>query len=94
MCSPGLRAESDVLLPVLFDVDRAQVVFNCSSGQIPINGPSVADQYVVIGAQRDSYGAGVVKSAVGTSILLALAQVISDMVKYGKGLFCMGTTFS
>lgn len=42
-----------------------------------------ADRYIVIGAQRDSWGPGVVKSAVGTSILLELARILSDMVKKG-----------
>ncbi|KAJ8375885.1 hypothetical protein SKAU_G00064650 [Synaphobranchus kaupii] len=40
-----------------------------------------SDRYVVIGAQRDSWGPGYAKSTVGTSILLELAHAISDMVK-------------
>lgn len=39
------------------------------------------DHYVVIGAQRDAWGAGAAKSGVGSSILLKLAQVLSEMVK-------------
>lgn len=39
-----------------------------------------ADRYVVIGAQRDAWGAGFAGSTVGTSILIELARSISDMV--------------
>ncbi|XP_061097771.1 transferrin receptor protein 1-like [Conger conger] len=39
------------------------------------------DRYLVIGAQRDSWGPGFAKSTVGTSLLVELARVISDMVK-------------
>ncbi|MBN3288550.1 TFR1 protein, partial [Polyodon spathula] len=38
------------------------------------------DHYVVIGAQRDSWGPGVAKSAVGTSLLLEMAKALSDLV--------------
>uniref|UniRef100_A0AAQ4R427 Transferrin receptor protein 1 n=1 Tax=Gasterosteus aculeatus aculeatus TaxID=481459 RepID=A0AAQ4R427_GASAC len=40
-----------------------------------------ADRYVVIGAQRDAWGAGFATSTVGTSLLVELARSISDMVK-------------
>ncbi|XP_005525050.1 PREDICTED: transferrin receptor protein 1 [Pseudopodoces humilis] len=46
-----------------------------------IKGFEEPDRYVVIGAQRDSWGPGAAKAGVGTAILLELAQVISDMVK-------------
>ncbi|XP_010174059.2 transferrin receptor protein 1, partial [Antrostomus carolinensis] len=46
-----------------------------------IKGCEEPDRYVVIGAQRDSWGPGVAKAGVGTAILLELARVISDMVK-------------
>ncbi|XP_025926644.1 transferrin receptor protein 1 isoform X1 [Apteryx rowi] len=46
-----------------------------------ITGFEEPDRYVVIGAQRDSWGPGAAKAGVGTAILLELAQVISDMVK-------------
>ncbi|KFQ70868.1 Transferrin receptor protein 1, partial [Phaethon lepturus] len=39
------------------------------------------DRYVVLGAQRDSWGPGAAKAGVGTAILLELARVISDIVK-------------
>ncbi|NXG30974.1 TFR1 protein, partial [Dromaius novaehollandiae] len=46
-----------------------------------IKGFEEPDRYVVIGAQRDSWGPGAAKAGVGTAILLELAQVISEMVK-------------
>ncbi|GAB0193613.1 transferrin receptor protein 1 [Grus japonensis] len=46
-----------------------------------IKGFEEPDRYVVIGAQRDSWGPGVAKAGVGTAILLELARVISEMVK-------------
>ncbi|XP_035279950.1 transferrin receptor protein 1-like isoform X4 [Anguilla anguilla] len=39
------------------------------------------DRYLVIGAQRDSWGPGFARSTVGTSLLVELARVISDMEK-------------
>ncbi|KAJ8384317.1 hypothetical protein AAFF_G00206740 [Aldrovandia affinis] len=41
------------------------------------------DRYLVIGAQRDSWGPGFAKSTVGTSVLMELARVISDMKNDG-----------
>ncbi|KAG7487434.1 hypothetical protein MATL_G00023430 [Megalops atlanticus] len=41
-----------------------------------------ADRYVVIGAQRDSWGPGYAKSTVGTTMLVELARAISDMVEH------------
>ncbi|XP_047241284.1 transferrin receptor protein 2 isoform X2 [Girardinichthys multiradiatus] len=41
------------------------------------------DQYIILGAQRDSLGPGAVKSGVGTAILLELARTFSAMVKKG-----------
>ncbi|KAL0966858.1 hypothetical protein UPYG_G00301050 [Umbra pygmaea] len=38
------------------------------------------DRYLVIGAQRDAWGPGFASSTVGTSVLVELARVISDMV--------------
>uniref|UniRef100_A0A8C3QVV0 Transferrin receptor protein 1 n=1 Tax=Cyanoderma ruficeps TaxID=181631 RepID=A0A8C3QVV0_9PASS len=51
-----------------------------------IKGFEEPDRYVVLGAQRDSWGPGAAKAGVGTAILLELACVISDMVKNGKHL--------
>ncbi|XP_069830543.1 transferrin receptor protein 1 isoform X2 [Dendropsophus ebraccatus] len=39
------------------------------------------DRYVVVGAQRDSKGMGVSKAVVGTSLLVELARMLSEMVK-------------
>ncbi|XP_076009851.1 transferrin receptor protein 2 isoform X2 [Genypterus blacodes] len=41
------------------------------------------DQYIILGAQRDSMGPGAVKSGVGTAILLELARTFSAMVQKG-----------
>nr|XP_020671175.1 transferrin receptor protein 1 isoform X2 [Pogona vitticeps] len=46
-----------------------------------IKGFEEQDRYVVIGAQRDSWGPGAVKAGVGTALLLKLASVFSDMVQ-------------
>ncbi|XP_038273689.1 transferrin receptor protein 1 isoform X2 [Dermochelys coriacea] len=48
-----------------------------------IQGFDEPDQYVVIGAQRDSWGPGAAKAGVGTIMLLELARAISSMVKTG-----------
>ncbi|XP_067417182.1 transferrin receptor protein 1 [Emydura macquarii macquarii] len=48
-----------------------------------IQGLDEPDQYIVIGAQRDSWGPGAAKAGVGTAILLELARAISSMVKTG-----------
>ena len=39
---------------------------------------------MVIGAQRDAWGPGAAKSAVGTAILLELVRTFSSMVSNGK----------
>lgn len=41
------------------------------------------DRYVVLGAQRDAFGPGFAKSTVGTSLLVELARVITNMMKDG-----------
>lgn len=45
---------------------------------------SLSDQYIILGAQRDSLGPGAVKSGVGTAVLLELARTFSAMVKNGE----------
>ncbi|XP_038624906.1 transferrin receptor protein 2 isoform X1 [Tachyglossus aculeatus] len=52
-------------------------IFGC------IEGRSEPDHYVVIGAQRDAWGPGAAKSAVGTAILLELVRTFSAMVSNG-----------
>nr|XP_057915740.1 transferrin receptor protein 1-like [Doryrhamphus excisus]XP_057915741.1 transferrin receptor protein 1-like [Doryrhamphus excisus]XP_057915743.1 transferrin receptor protein 1-like [Doryrhamphus excisus]XP_057915744.1 transferrin receptor protein 1-like [Doryrhamphus excisus] len=48
-----------------------------------IKGVVDPDQYVVLGAQRDAWGKGYARAAVGSSVLLELAKAISEMVKKG-----------
>ncbi|XP_017496024.3 transferrin receptor protein 1 isoform X1 [Manis javanica] len=45
-----------------------------------IKGFEEPDRYVIVGAQRDSWGPGAAKSSVGTALLLELARIFSDMV--------------
>ncbi|KAM9001725.1 transferrin receptor protein 2 isoform X1 [Sarcophilus harrisii] len=52
-------------------------IFGC------IDGHSEPDHYIVIGAQRDAWGPGAAKSAVGTAILLELVRIFSTMVRNG-----------
>ncbi|XP_069500959.1 transferrin receptor protein 2 isoform X2 [Ambystoma mexicanum] len=52
-------------------------IFGCIEGRFE------KDHYIVIGAQRDSWGPGAAKSAVGTAILIELARTFSLMVKNG-----------
>ncbi|XP_043860814.1 transferrin receptor protein 2 isoform X2 [Dromiciops gliroides] len=52
-------------------------IFGC------IEGHSEPDHYIVIGAQRDAWGPGAAKSAVGTAILLQLVRTFSAMVRNG-----------
>lgn len=49
-----------------------------------IKGVIDPDRYVVIGAQRDAWGPGFAKSTVGTTLLVELANAISDMVRKGN----------
>uniref|UniRef100_A0A8C6EA89 Transferrin receptor protein 1 n=1 Tax=Moschus moschiferus TaxID=68415 RepID=A0A8C6EA89_MOSMO len=49
-----------------------------------IKGFEEPDRYVIVGAQRDAWGPGAAKSSVGTSLLLTLAQILSDMVVKGQ----------
>ncbi|KAM4675184.1 transferrin receptor protein 2 [Discoglossus pictus] len=48
-----------------------------------ITGKIEPEHYIVVGAQRDSWGPGAAKSGVGTAILLELARSISMMVLNG-----------
>ncbi|XP_028835738.1 transferrin receptor protein 2 isoform X2 [Denticeps clupeoides] len=48
-----------------------------------IEGKVEPDHYVIMGAQRDSWGPGAVKSGVGTAILLELARTFSTMLQNG-----------
>lgn len=44
----------------------------------------LSDHYIIVGAQRDSWGPGAVKSGVGTALLMELARTFSNMVENGK----------
>nr|XP_020513085.1 transferrin receptor protein 1-like [Labrus bergylta] len=46
-----------------------------------IKGFTDPDRYVVLGAQRDAWGRGYARAAVGTSVLLELAKAIHEMVE-------------
>uniref|UniRef100_A0A8C5LS94 Transferrin receptor 2 n=1 Tax=Leptobrachium leishanense TaxID=445787 RepID=A0A8C5LS94_9ANUR len=48
-----------------------------------IAGRTEPEHYIVVGAQRDSWGPGAARSAVGTAILLELARTLGSMVKNG-----------
>ncbi|XP_043088513.1 transferrin receptor protein 2 isoform X3 [Puntigrus tetrazona] len=48
-----------------------------------IEGKVEPDHYIIIGAQRDSWGPGAVKSGVGTALLMELARTFSNMVESG-----------
>lgn len=49
-----------------------------------IKGFEELDRYIIVGAQRDAWGPGAAKSSVGTSLLLTLARILSDMVLKGQ----------
>ncbi|CAF92677.1 unnamed protein product, partial [Tetraodon nigroviridis] len=63
---------TDQLMPV-----QLNNVFSSLEGRLE------PDQYIILGAQRDSLGPGAVKSGVGTAVLLELARTFSAMVKNG-----------
>uniref|UniRef100_A0A3B4U1N3 Transferrin receptor protein 1 n=1 Tax=Seriola dumerili TaxID=41447 RepID=A0A3B4U1N3_SERDU len=62
----------NVMTPVLLNN-----IFSSLEGRVE------PDQYIILGAQRDSLGPGAVKSGVGTAILMELARTFSTMVKNG-----------
>uniref|UniRef100_A0A3Q1J4N9 Uncharacterized protein n=1 Tax=Anabas testudineus TaxID=64144 RepID=A0A3Q1J4N9_ANATE len=63
---------SNVMTPVLLNN-----IFSSLEGRVE------PDQYIILGAQRDSLGPGAVKSGIGTAVLLELARTFSVMVKKG-----------
>ncbi|XP_068427212.1 transferrin receptor 1a [Clinocottus analis] len=73
-----LGEESDV---AVVEVNNALVEKKINNVFGVIKGFVDADRYVMIGAQRDAWGAGFATSTVGTSVLVELARSISDMVK-------------
>ncbi|KAL4631066.1 transferrin receptor protein 1-like [Arapaima gigas] len=73
-----LGAENDV---VRVDVHNVLVEKKINNVFGVIKGFVDPDRYVVIGAQRDSWGPGYAKSTVGTCILMELARAITEMLK-------------
>ncbi|XP_076842352.1 transferrin receptor protein 2 isoform X2 [Brachyhypopomus gauderio] len=95
-CPPGWQGRLPyvecVLGPGFSGSDRRRVkmaVYNRMSPVLinnifaSIEGKIEPDQYVILGAQRDSWGPGAVKSGVGTAVLMELARTFSAMVQNG-----------
>ncbi|KAG9346430.1 hypothetical protein JZ751_006741 [Albula glossodonta] len=57
-----------------------------------IEGKIEPDQYIIMGAQRDSWGPGAAKAGVGTAILLELARTFSTMVENGDDILSAYTS--
>nr|XP_033813942.1 transferrin receptor protein 1 [Geotrypetes seraphini]XP_033813943.1 transferrin receptor protein 1 [Geotrypetes seraphini] len=74
---PNLRNDYNVKLNVTSEMEQRKIhnIFGFIEGFVE------PEHYVVIGAQRDAWGHGAAKSGVGSSILLKLAEVLSEMVK-------------
>ncbi|XP_061588958.1 transferrin receptor protein 1-like [Cololabis saira] len=73
-----LGDESDVITVDVNNVLSERKIVNVFG---VIKGFVDPDRYVIVGAQRDSWGPGFAASTVGTSVLVELARSISDMVK-------------
>nr|CAA39035.1 chicken transferrin receptor [Gallus gallus] len=78
-CKVTTKQESQIM--VKLDVNNSMKDRKILNIFGAIQGFEEPDRYVVIGAQRDSWGPGVAKAGTGTAILLELARVISDIVK-------------
>ncbi|GCB73104.1 hypothetical protein scyTo_0002351, partial [Scyliorhinus torazame] len=68
---------------VMMEVNNVETVRELHNVFGVVKGFEEPDHYVVIGAQRDSYGPGAAESGVGTAILLELARDFSKMVEDG-----------
>ncbi|KAM9440015.1 transferrin receptor protein 1-like isoform 1-T2 [Clarias gariepinus] len=66
---------------VFVDVDNALTMTKIFNMFGVVKGFIDPDRYVVIGAQRDAWGPGFAKSTIGTSLLLELARVITEMMR-------------
>nr|ABX89905.1 transferrin receptor 1 [Calomys musculinus] len=88
-CPPGWNVDSSCKLELTSDKTVKLVVRNELKETRILNifgvikGFEEPDRYIVVGAQRDSWGPGAAKSSVGTALLLKLAQTFSDMVLRG-----------
>ncbi|XP_015727308.1 transferrin receptor protein 1 [Coturnix japonica] len=78
-CKVTTKQESKIMVKI--DVNNSMKDRKILNIFGAIQGSEEPDRYVVIGAQRDSWGPGVAKAGTGTAILLELARVISDIVK-------------
>ncbi|XP_046732095.1 transferrin receptor protein 1-like isoform X1 [Silurus meridionalis] len=72
-----LGGDDDVVSVEVNDNLRLTKIFNMFG---VIKGFVDPDRFVVVGAQRDAWGPGFAKSTVGTSLLLELARVITEMM--------------
>ncbi|XP_028298224.1 transferrin receptor protein 2 isoform X5 [Gouania willdenowi] len=79
LVGPGLSSGRRVQL-VVHNVMRPVQLNNIFSS---LEGRMEPEQYIILGAQRDSLGPGAVKSGIGTAILLELARTFSTMVTHG-----------
>ncbi|XP_062901641.1 transferrin receptor protein 1-like [Mobula hypostoma] len=77
---PGFQNDGGQIKMEVNNVEEVREMHNVFG---VIKGNEEKDHYVVIGAQRDSYGSGAAESGVGTALLLELAGVFSKMVKDG-----------
>nr|ABX89904.1 transferrin receptor 1 [Calomys callosus] len=88
-CPPSWNVDSSCKLELTSDKTVKLVVRNELKETRILNifgvikGFEEPDRYIVVGAQRDSWGPGAAKSSVGTALLLKLAQTFSDMVLRG-----------
>ncbi|XP_072897434.1 transferrin receptor protein 1-like [Hemitrygon akajei] len=77
---PGFNNDDGQIKMEINNVEEVREIHNVFG---VIKGNEEKDHYVVIGAQRDSYGSGAAESGVGTALLLELARVFSEMVEGG-----------
>ncbi|XP_078420154.1 transferrin receptor protein 1-like [Cetorhinus maximus] len=77
---PGFANDDEEVMMEVNNVEQVREMHNVFG---VIKGLEESDHYVVIGAQRDSYGPGAAESGVGTALLLELSRVFSTMVVDG-----------
>lgn len=84
---PGLNADSGFAFSlggiknITVEVNNVLVFKEIHNVFGVIKGFIDPDQYVVLGAQRDAWGAGYTRSTVGTSALIELAKAVREMVE-------------
>uniref|UniRef100_A0A8C5MSQ9 Transferrin receptor protein 1 n=1 Tax=Leptobrachium leishanense TaxID=445787 RepID=A0A8C5MSQ9_9ANUR len=77
MLGPQLKEAKSVKLDVT-NVLAEKKIYNIFG---VLQGFDEPDRYVIVGAQRDAWGPGVAKAAVGSAVLLELARTLTDLVK-------------